>query len=186
MEEGSWKVLGKAGSIFDAIINVMAGLAGVVLVFMMLSVSLSVVTRYFFNHPLIWVLQLNEYSLLYHTLLGAPWLLKKDGHVGVDVVVALLRPGAQRTLKLVYSIVGSALWLGVFWYGTLVSIDAYRRGLYPSHAVLPIPDVYVLFIIPLVSLMLFIEFARIAVGLWGDSGASSEPGPIPEQQAAKG
>ena len=43
--------------------------------------------RYFLNRPLVWVLELTEYALLWVTFLGAAWLLRQGGHVQVDVIV---------------------------------------------------------------------------------------------------
>ena len=160
------KVLKRMTALFDGTINVLAVIAALVLVFLMLSVCLGVVMRYFLGRPLLWVIQIGEYALLYLTLLSAAWLLRKGGHVTMDLVVAGLNPVQQDVMKIITSTVGAILCFGLFLYGAGVTWDAYVMGRYPSQAVLEIPDAYILVVIPVVSFMLCVQFVRIAYGLW--------------------
>lgn len=178
MKCGNMRIFKKATTLFDSIIGVMGFLTGVVLVYVMLSVCLGVFMRYFLGRPLIWVLQLGEYSMLFIPLLGGAWLLRTEGHVAIDLVTDRLRPGLQTGVRIVTSIMGAVLCFGLFWYGVGATWDAYQRGLYPSWSVMPIPDVYVRFIIPLGFFLLAIQFMRIAVRLWrGQRNVShKEPG----------
>lgn len=153
-------------TVFDGGINVLAVMAALVLVFLMLSVSLGVVMRYFLGRPLLWVIQIGEYSLLYLTLLSAAWLLRKGGHVTMDLVVEGLKPVHRNFMKIITSTLGAILWFILFLYGAGVTWDAYIRGRYPSQAVLEIPDAYILVVIPVVSFMLCVQFVRITYGLW--------------------
>jgi TRAP-type C4-dicarboxylate transport system permease small subunit len=61
-----------AGKIYDLIVTALAVMAGILLVFMILSVSWEVITRYFLNNPTIWVIEISEYTLLYLTFLVGP------------------------------------------------------------------------------------------------------------------
>ncbi len=160
------KVLGRIAALFDHTTNILAFFAALVLVFLMLSVALGVVMRYFLEQPLLWVIQIGEYCLLYITLLSAVWLLKREGHVTMDLVVERLTPGLQRGIKILTSTLGSILCFGLFLYGAGVTWDAYQRGRYPSQAVLEIPDAYILVVIPVIFFMLSVQFMRTAYGLW--------------------
>ena len=172
------RIFKKETTLFDRILSVMGFLAAVVLVYVMLSVSLGVVMRYFLGQPLIWVIQLGEYSMLLIPLLGGAWLLRTGGHVEMDLVTFRLRPGLQTGFRIVTSIIGALLCVGIFWYGVRITWDAYQRGLYPSQSVMPIPDVYIRFFIPLAFFLLAIQFMRIIVRLCrGQRGVSQrEPG----------
>jgi TRAP-type C4-dicarboxylate transport system permease small subunit len=90
--------LARIGCILDRIIDLCAFAAGLLLSFILISVCLEVVMRYFLNRPLQWVIELTEYALLYITFLGTAWLLKKDGHIAVDVMLFRLGPRAQAFL----------------------------------------------------------------------------------------
>ena len=147
MKQENRKILNMLIAIFDGAINVMAILAGVILLYVAASIVVGVVMRYFLGRPLIWTIQLGEYSMLYLTLLAAPWLLRGEGHVTMDLVVASLKPELQNRLKKYTSLLGSALCLVLFFYGVRVTWDTFQRGLYPSEAVLHIPNVYVVFIL---------------------------------------
>ena len=68
----------------------MAFLAGTLLVGAVLIVSLEICMRYFFRRPQVWTVEVCEYILFILAFLGAPWLLKKGGHVSVDIVVERL------------------------------------------------------------------------------------------------
>ncbi|MDP6179526.1 MAG: TRAP transporter small permease, partial [Desulfatiglandales bacterium] len=98
--------LAKIGSILDKIIKFFSFLAGVILAFILLSVCLEVLMRYFLNRPLQWVVELTEYALLFITFLGTAWLLKREGHIKVDVFLTLFSPKAQAGLKIFSYLIG--------------------------------------------------------------------------------
>ena len=64
--------------LFDRTMNAMAFLAGVILIFIMLSVCLEVILRDVFDAPQMWVTQVTECLLLYITFLGSAWLLREE------------------------------------------------------------------------------------------------------------
>ena len=99
----------------DGIIDGMAAVAGLLLVFMMFSICYEVVLRYFLFSPLTWVTEISEYILLYATFLGAPWVLKKDAHVKVDIVLARLGIKTQRIVNMVTSLIGIGVCLVLVW-----------------------------------------------------------------------
>ena len=59
------KLLAKAIKIYDRIIDISVILAGILVIFLMLSVSFEVALRYFFAHPTSWVVEIAGYILLY-------------------------------------------------------------------------------------------------------------------------
>ncbi len=153
------KLLTKLGSAFDRIIGVMAGAASVILAFAFLSVCVDVVMRYFLNRPMIWVEELTEESLLYITFLGAAWVLRREGHVKIDLVVNRLGWRAQTWLGIVSSIVGIVISLVLIYYGARVTWDQWVRGVYWT-TTLSIPNAYYLVIVPIGSFLLLIQFLR--------------------------
>ena len=61
---------------FDRINDVMAGLAGVILVFICAAVCYSIGMRFLFKKTTIWIMQTTEYALLWILFLSTTWLLK--------------------------------------------------------------------------------------------------------------
>lgn len=142
-------------------IDGMAWIAGLLMLFMMFSICYEVVLRYFHFHPPTWVTEITEYILLYVTFLGAPWVLKKDAHVKVDIVVTRLGFAAQKAMDVFTSLVGIGVCSVLVWFGTVVSWDHYQRDI-PVIKTLEVPKFLLLGIIPLGSALLIVEFVRRA------------------------
>jgi TRAP-type C4-dicarboxylate transport system permease small subunit len=136
-------------------------LAGVLVLAVMLLTSVKVVFRYVLRQGLIGVDQISGLLLLYIAFLGAAWVLRRDGHVAIDLLVGRLAPRARRRLDAVTSLVGAGICLVLAWYGTVEVVDSWRRGiLIPAE--IEIPRVVNLVVIPLGSLVLGLEFVRRA------------------------
>ena len=148
--------------IFDRVINVMTFLAGLTLVFIMFSVCLEVILRYFLNRPQVWVTEVTECLLLYVTFLGSAWLLREEGHVQVDIVLNRLKPASAAFLGIISSLIGLFVSIVLAIYGFDVTWDYYRRGIYTPSA-MEIPVSAILVIIPIGSLLLFVQFTRRTV-----------------------
>lgn len=152
----------RAGRVFDAILDAGAVLAGVLVLAVMLVTSVKVVFRYVLRAGLIGVDQLSGLLLLYITFLGAAWVLRRDEHVTIDLLVGRLSGPARRRLDAVTSLVGAAICLTLAWYGTLEVVDSWRRGiLIPAE--IEIPRVVNLVVIPLGSFFLGLQFIRRAL-----------------------
>ncbi len=155
--------LTRVGQILDRIINAFAFTAGLLLSFILLSVCLEVVMRYFFNRPLQWVIELTEYALLYITFLGTAWLLRREGHITVDVILNRLGPRTRNFLGIFSSVIGIVISVCLFWYGFEVAWDHFQRGIY-NPTVLEFPKAPIIAIIPIGSLMLLCQFVRRGYG----------------------
>ena len=56
----------------------------------------NIIVRRFFDGSIIWALELTLYLFLYLVLFGMSYVLRKGAHIGVDVVVKLMPPKAQK------------------------------------------------------------------------------------------
>jgi len=162
-------LLKKAGIILDSINDVLFWLAAILLIFGWFSVCYEVFMRYVLNQPTIWAVELTEHSLVWITFLGTAWLLRKDGHVGIDFLVIRLKPKAQIIINSFNSVLCAIICGIVGFYGTHVVWDQFRRGLAtPSLMEIPLAPLYI--IIPIAFFLLFIQFLRRAYGYlakWG-------------------
>ena len=64
--------MARVGQIYRGFLYAMAGIAGAMLVWLMISVILSVVMRNSGMQPFAWLFTSSEYAILYMTMLGAP------------------------------------------------------------------------------------------------------------------
>lgn len=68
--------------------------------FIALSISCEVIARYFLHRPLRWTVEISEYLQIYFAFLSAAWVLRKKGHVNLDIVVGRLGPRSRRAFRI--------------------------------------------------------------------------------------
>src|SRR3990172_2452138 len=93
------KLMAKINGVLDRIINLLAFIAGAIVIFVMLLVSSEVVTRYFLGTPIPGVVEITEISILWICFLAAAWI-GVDGHVKMDIVVNRLPQRARTWLSI--------------------------------------------------------------------------------------
>jgi C4-dicarboxylate transporter DctQ subunit len=151
------KVINNLGKLYDRVNNILFGLSILLVAFMVVSVTIDVTGRFFFNAPLLWGAEINENAILFMTFFAAAWVLKQDGHVSVELVTGKLRERPRNILLLVNCIIGIIICLIVTYYGIQLT---YKDAIFGMHkpTVLRIPNVFILWVIPLGNLMLAIGF----------------------------
>jgi C4-dicarboxylate transporter DctQ subunit len=172
----------KVEIIFDRVLKAGASLAAFLLIFIMLSICVELVCRRM-GHPLMWVMEVTEYSLLYITFLGTAWVLEREGHVKMDIVVNALKTKIQALLGIITSVIGSVMSLYLVLYGIRVTWDYFERDVVECTPLLT-PTFIILLIIPLGSIPLLIQFLRRAFGylvIWKASSSGKTHEPIPHK-----
>lgn len=153
------KLLVKAGDIFDRIIDSLAFFAAVLIIFAMVLVSAEVVCRYFLHSPIIWSFEITEWTLLFICFLGTAWLLKKEGHVKVELLTDRLKLKTQAIFGIISSVLGVVICLFFVSYGLLVAVDYFQRGVYDP-TVLELPKWVLASGVPFGGFLLLIQFLR--------------------------
>lgn len=174
------KLLAKVTKIYDRTINITTLLAGILLIFLMLSVGLEVTLRYFFGRPTSWVVEIAGYILLYIPFLVAAWVLKREGHVKMDLVLNQLSPKTQSLVNAITSVIGAIICFVLTWFGIKAAL--YFIG-YQTPTILMLPKSIIIAIIPVGSLLLFIQFLRRTysyLGGWRAPEKVEEPMAKPE------
>lgn len=149
----------KGKGIFDRIIDFMALLAGILLVVAVLIVCWEIAMRYFVHQPLVWMVEVCEYILFTIAFLGAPWLLKKGGHVSVDIVTEHLSSRMQRYMRRTAMISGVIVSAIICYFSFTTALECYTSGVLVTKT-FNVPKHYFLFLICLGYLLLMCEFAR--------------------------
>ena len=153
------KRLTKVTTIFDRGLDLATLLAAVLLIFTLLLVSAGVVMRYFLRTPIPWVVEISEYNMLYITFLVVAWVLKKEGHVKIDILLSRLKPRARAILNIITSVCCAAMCLPLVWYGGRLAWEYILAGRYET-TTLELHIGYVMAIIPVGCSLLFIQFLR--------------------------
>lgn len=146
-------------SVFDHIVSAMHIIAGVLLVLITLGVSVGVASRYFFNRPIGWIVEISSYGLLYITFLVAAWVLKEDGHVSMDFIVERFNPKARAVINMLTSATSAVVCLVLTWFGLAVTWNLFKTKHFTS-TMLELPKSIIIVVIALGSLMLFIQLIR--------------------------
>ena len=151
----------KATRLFDAFLNIGGALAGGLLLAVMLLTSVKVIFRYVLREGLMGIDQISGTLLLYVAFLGAAWVLRREEHVTIDLLVTRLNPNVRRWLNIVNSVIGAVLCLILTVWGTMESITSWQRGiLIPAE--IEIPRVINVGVIPLGGFFLCLQFIRRA------------------------
>ncbi len=167
---------------WDSLLNGFAYVAGLLVVTVTFSVLYEVVARYFFNNPTIWAVDLTEYSLVYITMLGAPWVLRDHAHTRVEIVVERLGPRTRLILAILVPLVAAVGAVVLAWEGAWETWDSYLGG----HAELKawrVPRWPLILPIFIGGFLLVIEFLRQA---WHNVGVLRRGGPIPDEPGPVG
>jgi len=152
-------VLSKLGHAFDYVMVALAWVAGGFVVVMWLSINYEVVMRYFFGNPTSWVSDFNLYFIVYITMLGAAWLLKKDEHVKIEILVSRMARGTRRVMKAITSMMGAVVSGVMFWYSFQMTLGAFQMKSVFFKAVI-VQRWIVFWVIPMGFLLLAIQFLR--------------------------
>ena len=114
--------------IYDGVVTAMALVAAAMLIWLLVSIVVSVGMRNFGLQPMAWLFTSSEYALLYMTMLGAPWLVRRKGHVHIELVTAVLPPPARRLLSRAVSLACVVVCAVLTWKGfDLVQLNLARN-----------------------------------------------------------
>ncbi|MFC2068054.1 TRAP transporter small permease [Chloroflexota bacterium] len=160
------KLIRKIGSFFDGTISLLGYLSGAVIIFIMLAIGYDVFMRYFLSRPQAWVLEVTEYCLLYMAFLGTSWVLAKEGHVKMDLVLERLKPRTQYMVNIITSIIGAIVFLIIAWYGAQVTWQNFQGGYIIPSWLMP-PKALILVVIPVCSFLFSMQFLRRSYGYLG-------------------
>ena len=158
--KGFWKF-------FDKLSDVMAALAGVLLVLISAAMCYTIFMRFLFRQTTIWITPMSEYALLWIVFLGTTWLLREGGHITTDVIYIHLDEKAKRYLDLMMSVVGGLACALLLYLGIVHLSDCILHGVTDVRA-LTVPKSVVFIVIPIGSLFLTIQFFSTAWSKLGE------------------
>jgi len=147
----------------DRLVDALGLVAGALLCGLVLVVCLDVFARTFRLFPTPWSLDVSEYMLYAITFLGAPWVLREEGHIAIEIFVERLGPRARRLAQHASDALGAAVCAVLLYYAS--------RALWRSYAAKNLvyetfvfPEWYLYVIAPPVFLILLLLFLRRLLG----------------------
>ncbi len=148
-------------SLWNRILNLFVFLAGILLWGQMIIVNVEVVSRYL-GRPTIWVSETSSILILWITFMVAAWILKRDGHVRMDLLIQHLSQESRAVLNFITSIIGVVVMLIISAVSLKTTI--YWIG-YKTPTPLMLPRSPIIGIIFIGSLMFTIQFLIEALNI---------------------
>lgn len=156
------QALTQAAGWFDSLNRCLAAVACALLVLITLAICTEILTRWLFDISNLWLVEMSEITLLYITFLGAAWVLGKDRHVTLDVVLNSIGDAGRRRLHIMLSIVGALTCFVITWFGIAIMIDQFQNDIREPTMMAP-RTFWITAVIPFGFFLLGIQFLRRAV-----------------------
>jgi TRAP-type C4-dicarboxylate transport system permease small subunit len=133
----------------------------VVLALIALAIPVNLVLRACCESPVYGLLDAVEYGLMAATFLAAPWVLRNNAHVTVDIVTLALPEGVRGPLARLVNVMGVLLSLALAWYALSAASVSFERGSMIRTA-FAVPEWLTLLAPAISGSLLAVEFARRA------------------------
>ena len=146
-------------ALFDRILGLTPVLASVLLYFTTVVVCYEVVMRYFFNMPTAWVIEITSLTLLWVPFLVAAWVLKRNGHVRMDLLLLQFGEKKQALINVITFLLTAVTCAVLIIYGVKVAWQLFQDG-YKTETLLRLTKWPLLLIIPFAFLLMLIESLR--------------------------
>lgn len=157
------------------------GLAGIFIVllcavvpFIMLAITYEVLARHFFNAVPLWVNDITGYLQLAVTMLGGAFVMAREGHTRVDIVVEHTSRGIQRRLSWINAVLVLLVCLVLVAASAFTVWDAYQRKL-TWIGIVDVPKWVILSPILVGTVLLCMERMRYLLN-WMRGSSAASPG----------
>ena len=159
--------------LFDRTLFVLACAAAVILVGVTLAIDFDVVRRYIFQRPIAGVINIAEYALLFMLFLGTTWVLAKDKHVKIDVLLINLPKKVQHIVNTFSSSIAAVATLMMCLFGFIITWEAMQTNALLVKSIY-VPKAAIYIVIPIGSFLLTIQCIRRARNYWITRNAPME------------
>lgn len=147
---------------YDYFLLLLGMIAGLLILLVTLGIGYDVSLRAVTGQGLPWLIDLAEYAMLGVTFLGAPWVLRRGGHVAVEIAVMYLPQRPREVVRRLTCLLGALICGTMGWAGALATLEAWQRGTLVFKA-LVFPEWWILVVIPVSLFLCTIEFVRQAL-----------------------
>jgi C4-dicarboxylate transporter, DctQ subunit len=157
------EVAGASVRLYNGLVNLMAFIAAATLVWLMVAIVWSVTMRNLGLQPHAWLFTSTEYGILYMTMLGAPWLVRRRGHVHIELVTAALPDWLRQIVSRAVALGCVLICAYLAWRGLLLVLTNIERMDFDVRAYF-FPRWMLTVAFPLSFGLMAIEFARFVFG----------------------
>lgn len=148
---------------YERFLQTMALMSGLILVWIMLAVVITVVQRNLGMQSWAWLFLSTEYGMFYMTLLGAPWLVRQRGHVHIEILTALLPANVLPAFSRLVSLLTATICAVLTYKGFELVLLNLERGDFDVRAYF-FPSWILSMAFPISFGLLTVEFGRMVFG----------------------
>ena len=150
---------GPPRSALDALVNLLALVAGAMLCALVVLICVDVAARTLRLFPTPWTLDIAEYLLYGITFLGAPWVLREEGHIAIEIVVERLPERARARVRRCTDAFGALVCAVLAYYAVRMFWRSYTaKNL--VHETFVFPEWYLYVLAPPIFVILLLLFLR--------------------------
>jgi TRAP-type C4-dicarboxylate transport system permease small subunit len=143
----------------DALIDGLALAAAALLCALVVLILVDVAARYLRVFSIPWSFEATEYMLYAITFFGAPWVLREEGHIAIDLVVERLPAAARAVVRRLADLLGATVCVVLFYFACRVAWRSYESGTL-VHKSFVFPEWWVYAGMPPVLLILLAVYLR--------------------------
>ena len=146
------------------LVRMLCMLAILVIAVMAIGVSAEVILRMFSFPSIVGMIELTEYGLFVSTFFVAPYLLRTNEHIRVDIVMSRVDPVAARRVE--YGVLAAIILISIVTgvVGTKIMLTSIREGTLIFKDLI-IPQWWLEWIIPLTSLAMALQALELLLDL---------------------
>ena len=149
--------IGQLKNGFERLAGWLAGFCAALVLAMSVWITYDVMARNFFGIGSPWVFDISEYSLVWITFLAAPWVLLRDRHVRIEILIDVLPPRLQRVIGIAASALAFCACATLFWKTSVAAIQYYENDVMMAR-IWRIPRIWPYIAIPIGSGLLAVAF----------------------------
>jgi TRAP-type C4-dicarboxylate transport system permease small subunit len=113
---------------FDALIDALALAAAALLCALVVLILIDVAARYLRLFSIPWSFEATEYMLYAITFFGAPWVLREEGHIAIELLVERLPAAAQRVVRRIADLLGATVCMVLLYFACRVAWRSYESA----------------------------------------------------------
>ncbi|MFS8181948.1 TRAP transporter small permease [Pseudovibrio denitrificans] len=121
--------------IYSGLITGLAVIGALSFVFMTFAIVVNVILRNTGQQPIQATTALIEYSLLFATMAGAPWLVRQGGHIAITSFTSFLPPAMKTALGRSVLLASASILAVLSWRATLLTAQMWERGTYDIRSI---------------------------------------------------
>ena len=150
-------------AVYDLTVSGLAVVARALIVAVFVMIIFDVVSRTIGLGSPIWTVSLTEYGLLFATVFGSPWLIRRKGHVFITVFTSRAPDGVRRRIEGTAMAISAVVCVILAYYSIVLLVDLIERGMLDIRS-FGMPAWVVIAPIPFCFLLMAGEFLRYLFG----------------------